>query len=60
MIIGFSWGGWVFGSTASNLGGDMVQNALTKRLTPICFGQFDQDPQKNDKFNIMKEESNWK
>ena len=59
MIIGFSWGGWVLGSTSMKHGERMAQDAVTARLAPICFAQYNQDPEKEDKFNIMKNKYDW-
>lgn len=59
MIIGFSWGGWVLGSTAMKSGTAMAQEAVIQRLAPMCLAQFKQDPEKEDKFNMMKDKYDW-
>ena len=59
MIIGFAWGGWVLGSTSQNMGEKMAENAVAKRLTPICYAQYNLDPEKVDKFNIFKSKYEW-
>ncbi len=59
MIIGFSWGGWVLGSTSLDLGEKMAQAAVTERLTPICVGQFNLDPKKVEKLKILNEKGSW-
>ena len=59
MILGFSWGGWVLGSTALNLGEEMAQTAVSDRLTPICVGQFNLDPKKAEKLKILNEKGSW-
>ena len=59
MIIGFAWGGWVLGSNSLNMGEEMAQTAVIDRLTPICVAQFNQDPQKDEKFKTLKEKSSW-
>jgi hypothetical protein len=43
-IIGFSWGGWVTGSTASTMAQDHANIEIAKVLAPICFLQFQQQP----------------
>jgi alpha/beta superfamily hydrolase len=39
-VIGFSWGGWVTGSKATELARQQVQTALVEVLTPICVDKF--------------------
>jgi hypothetical protein len=53
MIVGFNWGGWVTGGTAKA----MAQDAVIQRLTPICVGQFNQDPEKAQKLSELKKTS---
>jgi len=48
MIIGFTWGGWVLGSTARSLAA-VTGDAVAKRLAPICVVRFQQDPKKDPK-----------
>ena len=59
MIVGFSWGGWVLGSTSLQNGERMAQDAVIDRLAPVCLAQYNQDPDKEDKFNIMKNKYDW-
>ena len=40
MVIGFSWGGWVLGSTAHRLAADQASAAVVAVLTPICVEKF--------------------
>jgi hypothetical protein len=40
MVIGFSWGGWVTGGTASKLASDQADTAVVAALTPICVEKF--------------------
>jgi hypothetical protein len=59
MIIGFSWGGWVTGSTARATAEAMAHDAVVKRLAPICVVQSGRDPAKAVKLVALKEESSW-
>jgi hypothetical protein len=43
-IIGFTWGGWVTGSTADTMAQDHANVEIAKVLAPICFLQFQQQP----------------
>jgi hypothetical protein len=40
MIIGFTWWGWVLGSTAERLAKDRADGAVTAVLVPICVERF--------------------
>jgi len=51
MIVGFAWGGWVTGGKAEQ----MRSEAVTQRLSLICVGQFNQDPQKEQKLTELKD-----
>lgn len=59
MIIGFSWGGWVLGSTAMESAEKMAQTAVTERLAPICAEQFQQDPERDAKYQKMEDKYDW-
>jgi hypothetical protein len=59
MIIGFAWGGWVTGGTAQKMGEQMAEDAVVKRLAPMCVIQFNRDPGKDQKFKELKETSGW-
>ena len=59
MIIGFTWGGWVTGGTARNMAEATGQDAVVKRLAPICVVQFKQDPIKDQKLKEVKDTDTW-
>jgi hypothetical protein len=40
MIMGFTWWGWVLGSTAERLANDRADGAVTAVLVPICVERF--------------------
>jgi hypothetical protein len=40
MVIGFSWGGWMTGSSANRLAADRADTAVVAALTPICVEKF--------------------
>jgi len=40
MVIGFSWGGWMTGGTASRLAAERADTAVVAALTPICVEKF--------------------
>ena len=59
MIIGFTWGGWVTGGTAREMAKVMAEDAVVRRLAPICVVRFEQDPGKEQKLKELKEMSTW-
>ncbi|HEX7550978.1 MAG TPA: hypothetical protein VF579_10405 [Candidatus Methylomirabilis sp.] len=59
MIIGFAWGGWVTGGTAQKMSDVMADNAVVKRLAPICVVQFKQAPGKDQKLKEVEKTDSW-
>jgi alpha/beta superfamily hydrolase len=40
ILVGFQWGGWVLGSTATQAASDADQSAIVRVLAPICADRF--------------------
>jgi hypothetical protein len=40
-IIGFSWGGWMFGHTAEKMANARAEAAVVIALTPVCVAKFE-------------------
>lgn len=59
MIIGFAWGGWVTGGTAQSMAEKMAEDAVVKRLAPICVVQFKQAPGKDQKRKELEKTDSW-
>ncbi len=59
MIIGFTWGGWVTGGTARKMADVIGEDAVVKRLAPMCVLQFRQDVKKDQKLKGLKETGTW-
>ena len=59
MIVGFTWGGWVTGGTALKMAEASGEDAMVKRLAPVCVVQFKQDARKTQKLQGLKETSTW-
>jgi hypothetical protein len=59
MIIGFTWGGWVTGGTARKMAEVIGEDAVVKRLAPMCVLQFRQDMKKDQKLRGLKETGTW-
>jgi alpha/beta superfamily hydrolase len=53
-IVGFSWGGWVTGSTASAMADKQATVEVANALAPICFSQFNQQPGAQGKLAELK------
>jgi hypothetical protein len=47
MIVGFTWGGRVTGGTARAMAVTMGEEAVVKRLAPICVVQFNEEPEQD-------------
>ncbi len=60
MTIGFTWGGWVRGVTAENVASLRAEEAVVKRLAPICVAEFKQDPAREQKLKDLKALDAWK
>jgi hypothetical protein len=43
-IVGFNWGGWVTGSSASKIAKDAANTAVAEALTPYCVAASEADP----------------
>jgi len=59
MIVGFSWGGWVTGSTARSMAAVTGEDAVVNRLAPICVVRFNQDPSKDLKLKEVQATDTW-
>ena len=59
MILGFTWGGWVTGGTAKKMAETGGEEAVAKRLGPMCVVQFKLDGQKVQKLKGLKETGTW-
>jgi hypothetical protein len=44
MIIGFGWGGWTLGGTATKMVDEASRSAVTAALAPICVEKFQHTP----------------
>jgi hypothetical protein len=53
-ILGFTWGGWVTGSTATTMADKQATLEVAKVLAPICYSQFNQQPGAEGKLVELK------
>ncbi len=54
MATGFTWGGWGRGATARGMAETAAEEAVVKRLAPICVAQFKRDPAREQKRTELK------
>ncbi len=57
MIIGFAWGGWMTGSTATRMQEASAETAIVQAFTPLCVVKAEKEP---EKIALLKEESRYK
>jgi len=58
-VIGFSWGGWVTGSTARTMAADQSKAEVVAALSLICVDQSKRDPQLVERVAAIKSASSW-
>jgi len=60
MAIGFSWGGWMTGGSASRLADERADTAVVAVLTPICVANFLQNGDAKANLAVLQKiSSNW-
>lgn len=60
MIVGFSWMGWVLGSTAERMAAERADSAVIVALTPSCVSRFLQQPNAATKLAELQKIDSWK
>ena len=58
-IVGFSWGGWVTGSTAKQMAAEQARLEVVAALVPICIQQSSQDPKVVETLALLKDTSTY-
>jgi hypothetical protein len=59
MIIGFAWGGWVTGGTARSMAATLADEAVVKRLAPMCVTQFNHAPGADQNLKELAKTDSW-
>jgi hypothetical protein len=54
MIVGFSYGGWMLGSSAESMAEQRSATAVTEALVPVCIAQSKTDPEAAGKLAELK------
>ena len=57
--IGFSWGGFILGSTAKTLADSTASSAVVAAIAPICVDQFQRSADAADNLTALKKTSTW-
>ena len=58
-LIGFSWGGWVTGSSAEALASERAQTAVVAALTPVCVDRFERSADAAVHLAALKKVKSW-
>lgn len=56
IVVGFAWGGWVTGGTATQMAATSAEAAIVQAFTPLCVSKAEQEP---EQLVLLKEESSW-
>jgi hypothetical protein len=59
LVVGFTWGGWVTGGTARKMAEASGEEAVVKRVAPMCVVRFKDDPKRDEKLKQLKEVNAW-
>ena len=59
-IIGFSWGGWVTGDSATKMANEMAHEDVIAALVPVCLEKSRSDIDRMAKLATITEASNYK
>lgn len=59
MVVGFGWGGWVLGDTASKMAEAKSTAAVVKVMTPLCVQRFQQQANLPAQWAAFKKEDSW-
>ncbi len=60
MVVGFSWGGWVTGGSATEMATVLARNEVISALVPICLQISQDDPERISKLAAITEASTYR
>ena len=60
LVLGFTWGGWVTGSNASEMANKAAAKASTELAAAVCVNRFVNDPDATAKLAALKGAEYWK
>jgi hypothetical protein len=56
IVIGFAWGGWVTGGTATKMEAASAEVAVIQAFTPLCVAKAQEQP---EQIVLLKAEKSW-
>ncbi len=59
VIVGFNWGGWVTGGTASKMATDAATGAQAQLAAADCISRFQKGPDATNQFAALKKASSY-
>lgn len=59
-ILGFTWGGWVTGGTATTRAEELAKTELTSAMVPVCLDQARRDPDLLTKLETVRATSSYR
>lgn len=60
LVVGFNWGGWVTGTTATSMAEDASAQASAQLAATVCVDQFMNAPDATVRLASLKQEDAWK
>ena len=60
VVIGFGWGGWTLGNTATKMAEQSAKNAVVSALAPICVDNFQHAATATATLAELKATDSWK
>ena len=60
VVIGFGWGGWTLGNTATKMAEQSAKNAVVSALAPICVDNFQHAAAAKTTLAELKGTDSWK
>ena len=58
-VIGFGWGGWMFGSSGKDLADSTASSAVVAAIAPICANQFQRSADAANNLAALKKTDLW-
>jgi hypothetical protein len=59
LIVGFTWGGWMLGSSAKKMAADQTTAAIVQVLAPACVQRFQEQTDLSAKWAAFKKVESW-
>jgi len=56
IVVGFFWGGWVTGGTATKMEAASAEAAIVQAFTPLCVAKAEQQP---EQLALLKAKNSW-